>query len=123
MSHKQAALMSYGEILLQVGARIAKTRGELTQAEFAALLGVDRKTVFRWEAGERMPDGDSLLALFMRFQADPGWVLTGAGSPPPLSAREASLIDNYRHASEAGRKALEQTGTALAQSPPVKKSA
>lgn len=115
--------MSNEEILLQVASRIAKTRGELTQAEFAAMLGVDRKTVVRWEAGERMPDGDSLLALFVRFQADPGWLLTGAGSAPPLSAREASLLDNYRHATEAGRKALEQTSSALAQSTAMKKSA
>ncbi|MCC7455965.1 MAG: hypothetical protein IT390_03285 [Nitrospira sp.] len=87
------------------------------------MLGVDRKTVRRWEDGQALPDGDSLLRLFQVFHADPGWVLTGAGSPPPLSARELSLLDNYRNASEVGRKALEQTGAALAEPKGVKRSA
>ncbi len=99
---------------LEVGRRVAQARGELTQSEFAARLGVDRKTVVRWESGERLPDGDSLLLLWQKFRVEAGWLLTGMGSAPPLTAREATLLDNYRHASEAGRKALDQTGAALA---------
>lgn len=108
--------------LADVGERIKRTRGELTQAEFAERLGVDRKTVVRWESGDRMPDGESLRALWNHFHADPGWVLTGGGSPPPINARETALLDNYRHASEAGRKALEATGAALAQPGSLKRA-
>lgn len=90
-------------------------RGDLTQAEFAARLGVDRKTVVRWESGDRLPDGDSLLLLWRKFGVEAGWLLTGAGAAPRLTAREALLLDNYRSASEAGRRALDQTGAALSQ--------
>ena len=115
--------MASGEEIVQIAARVVLARGTLMQADFAAALGVDRKTVVRWEQAHAIPDGDSLLRLFLHFGANPGWLLTGDGEPPPLSARESSLLDNYRNASEAGRRALEQTGAALAQSKVVKKSA
>lgn len=114
--------MSQGNPYQEVGQRIAQARGQLTQAEFAAQLGVDRKTVVRWEGGERLPDGESLTQLWLKFQANANWVLTGMGTAPPLTAREAALLDNYRHASEVGRRALEQTGAALAQPAPESKA-
>lgn len=71
--------MSLGENAdyVAVGQRIKALRGAMTQADFAARLGVDRKTVVRWEAGERLPDGGSLLALAREFEADVHDILTG----------------------------------------------
>jgi transcriptional regulator with XRE-family HTH domain len=69
--------MSLDEKIVAIGQRIREVRGRLTQAEFATRLGVDRKTVTRWEAGERMPDGASLLALLSEFDADIQEILTG----------------------------------------------
>lgn len=100
---------------VEVGRRIAQARGQLTQAEFAARLNVDRKTVVRWESGDRLPDGASLIALWSAFGIEAGWLLTGGGAAPALSARETALLDSYRGANESGRRVFEQAGAALAK--------
>jgi DNA-binding transcriptional regulator YiaG len=35
---------------------IKRLRGKRTQAEFGALIGVPKNTVWRWEAGQTCPD-------------------------------------------------------------------
>ncbi|MFY1933603.1 helix-turn-helix transcriptional regulator [Achromobacter xylosoxidans] len=75
----------------------------MTQAHFAEQLGVDRKTVVRWEAGERLPDGASLLKLVEVFSADVNYILTGVrGQPvePSLSASDRVLLRDF-HAAPA----------------------
>ena len=99
--------MSVSKDFFAVGKRIAEVRGGLTQADFAARLGVDRKTVVRWEAGERLPDGASLLKLVMEFGADLNHLLTGHGDrpkPPALTAEQQQLLARYAAADEMGRK-------------------
>ncbi|MBS0476494.1 MAG: helix-turn-helix domain-containing protein [Proteobacteria bacterium] len=84
-----------------VGQRVRSVRGERGVGEFADSLGVNRKTVTRWEADEALPDGASLLALHERFGANPGWLLTGAGQAPTnetLSADERELLALFRAA-------------------------
>lgn len=51
-------------------ARRAREALELTQVEFAALLGVPQSTVGRWEAGMRHP-GAIGLALFALIEDSP----------------------------------------------------
>ncbi|CBJ42992.1 helix-turn-helix domain-containing protein [Ralstonia solanacearum] len=82
-----------------VGDRIKAVRGDRGISEFAAELGVNRKTVTRWEADEALPDGGSLLVLKTRFGVDPGWVLTGEGDSPDastLTPEEQLLLSRYR---------------------------
>lgn len=60
---------------------IKQFRGKRTQAEFAALLGVPKNTVWRWEAGQVRPTDDnarrlSSLADRERFLKD--WKLRGS---------------------------------------------
>ena len=91
------------------GKRIAELRGGLTQAEFAARIAVDRKTVVRWEAGERLPDGASLFALMTEFGADVNYILTGQRSQTEapqalLPEGDRILLDNF-HASPPGVQA------------------
>lgn len=62
---------------MDIGRRVMALRGAQTQAELAAKLGVDRKTIVRWEAGERLPDGGSLLSLAKLCGADLNLLLTG----------------------------------------------
>lgn len=84
-----------------IGARLRGARGQMTQAEFAGRLGVHRKTVERWESGERIPDGESLLGLKREFGVDPGWLLTGEGDRPSastLTPDEAELLALFRAA-------------------------
>jgi transcriptional regulator with XRE-family HTH domain len=57
--------------------RLRSVRGALGVGEFAEELGVNRKTVTRWENGDAVPDGDSLLALQQVFSVDPAWLLLG----------------------------------------------
>jgi transcriptional regulator with XRE-family HTH domain len=73
-----------------IGDRLRHIRGDRTQTEFAAALGVAVKTVGRWEAGQAVPDGLSLRALMQAFAVDPQWLLCGqtfaAGQSRPALA-------------------------------------
>lgn len=91
-----------------IGNRIARVRGARGVGEFADALGVNRKTVTRWEAGDALPDGASLITLKEKFGADPGWVLTGEGEAPSdstLTSDERELLALYRSAPLAGKMA------------------
>jgi transcriptional regulator with XRE-family HTH domain len=69
-----------------IGQRVRELRGDASQANFAERLGVDRKTVGRWEAGPLMIGATSLIRLREAFGADINWVLTGnVGSPKPAA--------------------------------------
>lgn len=102
-----------------VGARIAELRGKLTKQDFAVRLGVDRKTVERWEAGDRLPDGSKLLRLMTEFGADVNYILTGqrAGGLAPMSQSqgevlapdERTMLDNYRHAPDGVKAGVKTT--------------
>ncbi|MBS1186697.1 MAG: hypothetical protein H6R04_715 [Burkholderiaceae bacterium] len=90
------------------GDRIKLLRATRGVAEFAETLGVNRKTVTRWEANEALPDGASLLILREKFGADPGWLLTGIGETPSsttLTADELQLLELFRAAPLAGKMA------------------
>ena len=45
--------------------RQARADKGLTQAQLAAILGVHRRTVARWEGGDSMPNAAQLGALYM----------------------------------------------------------
>ncbi len=110
---------------LTTGGRIKSIRATRGVAEFADALGVNRKTVTRWEADEALPDGASLLALREKFGADPGWVLTGEGEAPSnstLSADEQELLALFRAAPLAVKAAAIGALQGGAQAAPVKKS-
>lgn len=110
--------MSLGDGFFEVGKRIRLLRGQLTQAEFAARLGVDRKSVVGWEAGKRLPDGASLLRLMQEFGADVNFLLTGSMQAPEsetLTPRERALLDNYRHSPPEGQRVIEGTARLGAQ--------
>ena len=60
---------------------IKRLRGKRTQAEFGALLGAPKNTVWRWEAGQVHPDARyaarlSELARHEHFLSD--WQLVGS---------------------------------------------
>ena len=98
---------------MDVGVRIARLRGGMTQASFSARLGVDRKTVERWEAGERLPDGAKLLRLVLEFGADLNYLLTGERNEA-LQSAEHHLIENYRRCGPEQRALLIQSAALLA---------
>lgn len=108
-----------GKEFAEAGRRIAGVRGGMSQAEFATRLDVDRKTVVRWEAGERLPDGSSLLKLLTEFGVDLNYILTGQGTGDvaALNDDEAALLNNFRHAPQAQRDILSATSQAFAKPP------
>lgn len=107
------------EIFFEVGARIAALRGAMKQSEFAEQLGVNRQTVSRWEAGERLPDGSSLLRMRETFGADINVLLDGkeGGAAPDLRPDEEKLLADYRAAHSDARERIRQIAATAATSP------
>ncbi len=106
--------MEHDQIFFDVGARIRQLRGALGQSEFAERLGVDRKSVAGWEAGKRLPDGKSLLALMQVFGGSASYLLTGTeGGAQLTDASEQLLIDAYRRCNADARRHLIQSAALL----------
>lgn len=100
--------MSDANEFAEAGARIRALRGSATQSAFADRLGVNRKTVERWESGERLPDGLSLLALMRSCGADVNFILTGKRDSSlviPLTAEEQIVLRYYKEATPTVQKA------------------
>ena len=51
--------------------RRLRRMADLTQAQLAAQLGVNPRTVYLWEQGRVMPAGENLLKLAAIFGVDP----------------------------------------------------
>lgn len=72
----------------EIGERIREIRADATQAHFASRVGVDRKTVVRWEAGELMPGPQSLVNIMQCYGVDANWLLCGV-----LGDRQIGVTD------------------------------
>lgn len=96
--------------------RAERARLNLRQEEFATFGGVKRNTQSLYEKGERTPDANYLAGI-VKAGADVLYILTGNRSieREALKPEEAALLDNYRHSSEEGQKAIQATSTLLSQ--------
>ena len=117
--------MENSDVVAGIGARLKEERErlKLTQVELAALAGVTNVTQSRYEAGATAPNA-SYLAQFAFAGADILYVVTGtrAVGPDPMnsrsvivSAEEAALLDNYKHADDQGRDAARRVLSSLAK--------
>lgn len=100
--------MSQCDDIAEVGSRIHELRERLglAQTQFAERLGVDRKSVAGWEAGKRLPDGTSLLALMRVFGADVNYLLTGqANAAQRLTDEESTMLSYFRSSTPVVRRA------------------
>ena len=91
---------------------IKRLRGKRTQAEFGALLGAPKNTVWRWEAGQAHPDtryAARLSALAEREHFLTDWQLVG--SMTLLDDLESAKADIAR----LFRLSLERTYRQLAE--------
>ena len=106
-------------MFFEAGARVAALRGAMKQSEFAERLGVHRNSVLGWEAGKRLPDGESLVRMSEAFGADISYILTGksGGVAPSLRPDEEELLANYRQANSDGRERIRQISATAANSP------
>jgi DNA-binding transcriptional regulator YiaG len=55
----------------------------VSQIELARLLGVDSRTVRRWEHGDSTPDETTLQMMADLAGIDSAWIIKGAGNAPP----------------------------------------
>jgi len=63
-------------------------RGDINQAEFAAMMGVNKNTMGAYERGATQPQANFLKQLIERFDLNPSWLLLGEG--PMHKTRDGS---------------------------------
>lgn len=61
----------------ELGERIKRARGNLSQAEFAERIGVHKNTFGFYERGERVPDAEAVRAICDSFGVTSAWLLFG----------------------------------------------
>ena len=61
--------MWYIDIIKQV-----MQENNLTQQEFADILGVNQTTISQWLLGKKKPGYDSILLLYEKFSIEPNWL-------------------------------------------------
>jgi len=119
---------------MNFGDRIKRTRGALTQKEFAQKIGTHVHTVQTYEQGS-VPKGNVLQRIHKEFGVNIHWLLTGDGEPyiykvgegektghvaasdpPPYEAAQSlyeTLIAAHDRATEALQAALKMLEKAL----------
>ena len=99
-----------------IGARVKQVRAEMSQRDFAELLGVAKGSVSQIEQGKAMPSGDFLVKIKAATGVDMNWLLTGMSSEPStLNPRESALLDNYRNSSLEAQDTREKVALFAAQ--------
>ncbi len=74
-----------------IGARIKKVRGNLSQAEFATIIGFSQRTIGHYEKDERSPDAEAIKNICAKFSVDPRWLLFGDENfAPPAKPVDSS---------------------------------
>ena len=102
--------MQRDERLVQIGKRLRKLRGRMTQKALADKLRTDYTTVGRLERGENAPSDLTLLGYEHELGATRDWILTGRG-PTKLAAplEEATDTEPIRRMPVYGESGHEGT--------------
>lgn len=89
-----------------IAERLVFIRGTMTQAAFAARLGVNVNTLRAYEKGRALPGFEVLETLCAQFNVSPAWVLTGDGpvqpdqnaprSPEPIEKESPLILESIR---------------------------
>lgn len=77
---------------MTLGERIRSVRGKISQADFAAKIGVSSRTLGYYEAGKRVPDATTIMNICAEAGVEPNWLL-GA-------AEQADRIKELQHENE-----------------------
>lgn len=102
-----------------VGERLREERQRLglSQDDFAARGGVQRRAQINYEKDERLPDAGYLAAIG-HAGVDVLYVVMGIRAAAYLTPRESHLLTCYRLTGEPGKRAIENAASALANVPP-----
>ena len=102
-----------------LGERVREIRGDLTQAEIAARLSVQKNMVSKWEHDETFPDFETLQKIIVEYELSPEWLMLGAGAKhaPPLkdfgsrtvpATMYFELVNKWNERVEIHREKLEE---------------
>jgi DNA-binding transcriptional regulator YiaG len=70
--------------LFEVGRRIRKLRGQITQEEFARALGISQAQLSKYELGQSAVPLGVLTKLAKKSGSTSDWILTGEGAAREL---------------------------------------
>lgn len=68
--------------------RLKQLRGDRTQAQMAALLGLARETYRNYETGQREPDQETLIRMARYFEVSVDYLLGVSSDPRPDPAEQ-----------------------------------
>jgi len=74
------------------GDRLESLRGNLTQKQFAAALGLPINTYTNWVRGLREPSMNAIINLCTRLGVSSDWLLGLDKNPPPKSENRAAAL-------------------------------
>lgn len=83
-----------------LGERLKELRAGLTQAEFAALLGVHGNTIKNWEKGTHFPDYKILMVLVEKYELSVKWLMLGI-EPKHHEESEQAYYDSCKEYEES----------------------
>ncbi len=77
-----------------IGERIREAREDkqLDQATLSGKIGVVTRTLQRWEKGEQVPDGVSIMKIAKATAVQSNWLLTGQGEKYVVSTRPTNVF-------------------------------
>ena len=77
-----------------IGERIREAREnkQLDQATLSGKIGVVTRTLQRWEKGEQVPDGVSIMKIAKATNVQSNWLLTGGGQMYLIPSRPANIF-------------------------------
>lgn len=90
-----------GKLSDGIGDRIKTVReaNNVTQKDFASLMGTNQRTVSHWENGRNDPNIENIASIILHFAVDPYWLLIGDEEITDLlKARET---DYYEYPSQS----------------------
>ena len=74
---------------MKLGERLKLLRGDMSQDEFAKILGVSQPTIGKYEKGSRSPDAAFLQTVCSKLGITADWLILGAGD----KTGDASPVD------------------------------
>lgn len=89
--------------------RAARKKLGLTQADFAALMGVTRTAVANWETGQSLPDMANLIRIAEVSRVGFEWLATGRGdTEAPAASVQEPARPHYSSSSDVAAKSPQE---------------
>lgn len=79
--------------MTEIGKRLESLRGEMTQRQFAANLGIPLTSYTNWLIGPSSPKMEYLIQICTKLGVSSDWLLGLSGKAPEGESRQASPPD------------------------------